>query len=129
MHAARTREQILLLTELLASLLPLLRTRYAPYQRVRKLQPYYRKYRSRHAHGLNPEKGGGHVTLFRDVDRIRLTTTIIGRHINLSALSHSFQGHKLVKVRWFPRPVGVAPPLVCCRSSPPNAFSLRMLGE
>ena len=65
---------------------------YTAFQRDHKLQPYYRKYPSRHAAAAAAAHGGAGVTLFRDVDRIRLTTTIIARHLNLQALRH----HKMV---------------------------------
>ncbi|RHY31801.1 hypothetical protein DYB32_003155 [Aphanomyces invadans] len=49
---------------------------YTPYKSDPKLQPYYRRYLTK----------SSMWTMFRPVDRIRLTTSIINRHINLDAL-------------------------------------------
>ncbi|ETV84103.1 hypothetical protein, variant [Aphanomyces astaci] len=49
---------------------------YTPYKSDPKLQPYYRRYLTSSATW----------TLFRPVDRIRLTNSIINRHLNLDAL-------------------------------------------
>ncbi|KAH9109077.1 hypothetical protein LEN26_010766 [Aphanomyces euteiches] len=54
---------------------------YTPYQKDAMFQPYFRWYPA-------SAKGTKEETLFRPVDRIRLTMSIVNRHLNLDVLRH-----------------------------------------